>query len=191
MDGTCSNKNTDDDQTKDEDRIQTSIDTQKKDVSEKEDSVLPVDKQNNSTISPNDHQESENKNMSSDDCPLVDAKTDNAKESGDPPLLDKSASNDTKGLLSSMKSQYSTKNIVNEFCLLASQEVVAGSNTVANNIKLEKDEPSAEVPSKDKGELDKTEDANKQNSLGQRSQTLENGKIEGMLFIRFHLSYCF
>jgi hypothetical protein len=90
-----------------------------------------------------------------------------------------------------MKSQYSTKNIVNEFCLLASQEVVAGSNTVANNIKLEKDEPSAEVPSKDKGELDKTEDANKQNSLGQRSQTLENGKIEGMLFIRFHLSYCF
>jgi hypothetical protein len=91
MGGICSNKNADGDQTKNEDKIKTSIDTEKKNVNEK------VDTQNNSTVSPNDHQDSKNKSMSSDDCPLVDAKANNAKESGDPPRLDKSASNDTKG----------------------------------------------------------------------------------------------
>jgi SWI/SNF related-matrix-associated actin-dependent regulator of chromatin subfamily C len=90
MGGICSNKNADGGQTKDEYKIKTLIDTEKKNINEK------VDKQNNSTVSPNDHQDSENKSMSSDDYPLVDAKTNNAKESGDPPL-DKSASNDTKG----------------------------------------------------------------------------------------------
>jgi hypothetical protein len=51
-------------------------------------------------------------------------------------------------------------------------------------------EASDEVPSKDKGELDKTEDAASTpvTVLEQKqSLTLENGKIECMLFIRFHL----
>ncbi|TVU45337.1 hypothetical protein EJB05_04822, partial [Eragrostis curvula] len=147
-----SNKNTDGDQTKDEDKIQTSTDTEKKNINEKEDSALSVDKQNNSTVSPNDHQESENKNTSSDDCPLVDSKTNNVQESCDPPsVVDKSASNDTKG-----------------------------SNTVASNLKLGKDKPSAEMEVsvhaslKGKGELDKTEDAASTPATAEE----QNGKME-------------
>ncbi|GJM96431.1 hypothetical protein PR202_ga13267 [Eleusine coracana subsp. coracana] len=136
------------------DIVRPSIDTEKKTINEKEDSAISVDKQNNSAISPNDHQESENKNSSSDDHPLVDAKTNNV-ESSDPPLLDKSASNNTEG-----------------------------SNTVASNRKDEPSaevEASDEAPLKGKDGLDKTEDAASTPATAQeqkQSQTFENGKIE-------------
>ncbi|KAL6637740.1 hypothetical protein ACP70R_025312 [Stipagrostis hirtigluma subsp. patula] len=153
-----SSKNTDGDHTKDEDMIQNSIDTEKKDINEKEDNAVSVEKQNNSSITPNDHQESENINMPSDGCPSVDSKTDNAKESGDPTTpADKSASDNTKG-----------------------------SNTSASSPKSVKDKPSAEVEAsnnsslKDKVELDKTEDAVSTPATMQeqkQSQT-ENGKRE-------------
>ncbi|XP_062212241.1 SWI/SNF complex subunit SWI3D-like isoform X2 [Phragmites australis] len=156
-------ENTDGDQTKDKDMAQNSIDTEKKDINEKEDNALSADKQNNSSISPNDHQESDNKNVSSDDCPLVEPKTNNSKESGDPTApVDKSASDNMK-------------------------EVVAGSNMGASNPKLGKDKPSAEVKASDdsslKGniELNKTEDAVTTPATVQepkQNQTLENGKME-------------
>jgi hypothetical protein len=98
-----------------------------------------------------------------------------------------------------MKNLVTLQNTVNEFCLLASEEVFAGSNTAASNLKLGKDEPSTEVeesdeaPLKGKGELDKTEDAASTLVTVQEQeqiQTHENGKIEGIP-IRFHLSYWF
>jgi hypothetical protein len=98
-----------------------------------------------------------------------------------------------------MKNLVTLQNTVNEFCLLASEEVFAGSNTAASNLKLGKDEPCTEVeesdeaPLKGKGKLDKTEDAASTLVTVQEQeqiQTHENGKIEGIP-IRFHLSYWF
>ncbi|XP_062214754.1 SWI/SNF complex subunit SWI3D-like isoform X2 [Phragmites australis] len=158
-----SNKNTDGDQTKDEDMTQNLIDTEKKGINEKEDNALSVEKKNNSAISPNDHQESDNKNMSCDDCPLVGPKTNNAEESGDPTaLVDKSSSGNTK-------------------------DVVAGSNTGASNPKLGKEKPSAEGKASDDSSLEgqvepsKTEDAVTTPATFQeqkQSQTMENGNTE-------------
>jgi hypothetical protein len=98
-----------------------------------------------------------------------------------------------------MKNSVTPQNTVNDFCLLSSEEVFAGSNTAASNLKPGKDEPSTEVeesdeaPLKGKGELDKTEDAASTPVTAQEQkqiQTLENGKIEGIP-ICFHLSYRF
>uniref|UniRef100_A0A804P8G8 SWI/SNF complex subunit SWI3D n=1 Tax=Zea mays TaxID=4577 RepID=A0A804P8G8_MAIZE len=71
-----SKKNRDGDQKQDEDMIQNSIDTEKKEINEKEGI----------------------KSVSSDDCSLVEPKTNNAKESGDSTAIgDKSATETTKG----------------------------------------------------------------------------------------------
>ncbi|AQK63319.1 SWI/SNF complex subunit SWI3D [Zea mays] len=93
-----SKKNRDGDQKQDEDMIQNSIDTEKKEINEKEGKSLSVEKKNNSSMSQNDHQESGIKSVSSDDCSLVEPKTNNAKESGDSTAIgDKSATETTKG----------------------------------------------------------------------------------------------
>ncbi|KAL6843471.1 hypothetical protein ACP4OV_026533 [Aristida adscensionis] len=154
-----SNKNADGDQTKDEDMAQNSVDTEKKDVNEKEDNALSVGKENNSSISTDDHQESESKNVPSDDCLSVEPKAKNTEESGDPTTpVDKSTSDNTKG-----------------------------GNTGASNPKSGKDKPSAEVEAsdssslKEKVELNKTEDAVSTTATIQeqkQSQTFENGKME-------------
>ncbi|CAD6214313.1 unnamed protein product [Miscanthus lutarioriparius] len=149
-----SKKNTDGDQTKDEDMIQNSIDTEKKEINEKEDKSLSVEKKNNSSTSQNDHQETDIKSVSHDDCSLVEPKTNNAKESGDSTAIgDKSATDTTKG---------NTKQ-VND---LPSVEVEAPDDSSL----------------KGKNELNKTEDAVATPATVQEqkhSQTLENGDKEG------------
>lgn len=105
-----SKKNTDGDQTKDGDMIQNSIDTEKKEINEKEDNSLSVEKKNNLSMSQNDNQESDIKSVSRDDCSLVEPKTNNTKESGDSTAIgDKSATDTTKGLISSMKDSISCR----------------------------------------------------------------------------------
>ncbi|CAM0875086.1 unnamed protein product [Alopecurus aequalis] len=176
---------------------------EKKDINEKEENALPVEKQNSPSISPKDHQESDSKNVSCDDeapslepksnnakesggeAPSLEPKSNNAKESGDPvPLVDKSASKDTEGSLS-MKASVAPQDNANGCGLLASQEMVAGSTTVAT--KPEEDKPSSEVEPDDdsssqgKIELNKTEDAVATPTIMQedeKSQTLGNDKME-------------
>jgi SWI/SNF related-matrix-associated actin-dependent regulator of chromatin subfamily C len=168
-----------------------STDTEKKDSNEKEENALPAEKQNSPSSSPKDHQESDNKNVSCDDkAPLVEPKSNNVEESGDPiPLVDKNASSDTEGSLSTKDSVVPQDN-ANGCGLLASQEAVAGSTTVATN--PEEDKPSSEVEPDDdssangKIELSKTEDAVATPTIVQedeKSQTLGDDKIEGTSFI--------
>lgn len=105
-----SKKNADGDQTKDEDMIQNSIDTETKEINEKEDKSLSAEKKNNSSMSQNDHQESDIKSISRDDCSSVEPKTNNTKESSDSTAIgDKSATDTTKGLISSMKDSVSCR----------------------------------------------------------------------------------
>ncbi|KAM0871531.1 hypothetical protein ACQ4PT_039336 [Festuca glaucescens] len=183
---TVSNENKDGDQAKDEDMIIDSTGTEKKDINEKEENTLPVEKQNSPSSSPKDHKESDNKNVSCDDeVPSVEPKSSNVKESGDPiPLVDKSASNDTEGSLST-KDSVAPQDNANGCGLLASQEAVAGSTTVATNPG--EDKPSSEVEPDDdssangKIELNKTEDAVATPTIVQedeKSQTLGNSKME-------------
>ncbi|KAF8675351.1 hypothetical protein HU200_047714 [Digitaria exilis] len=159
----CSNKNTDGDQTKDDDMIQNSNDTEKKETNEKEANCLSMVKQNNSSTSQNDHPESDGKNVSQDDCPLLEPATNNAKESGDSTaIVVKSATDNTKGL-------------------------VAGSNMDSSNpIKQVKDKTSVVVEGPDntsckgKDEPDMAEDAVAAPSTAQeqkQNQTLENGNV--------------
>ena len=83
---------------------------EKKEINEKEDKSLSVEKKNNSSTSQNDHQETDIKSVSHDDCSLVEPKTNNAKESGDSTaIVDKSATDTTKGLISSMKDSVSCR----------------------------------------------------------------------------------
>ncbi|XP_066368985.1 SWI/SNF complex subunit SWI3D isoform X2 [Miscanthus floridulus] len=149
-----SKKNTDGDQTKDEDMIQNSVDTEKKEINEKEDKSLSVEKKNNSSTSQNDHQETDIKSVSHDDCSLVEPKTNNAKESGDSTaIVDKSATDTTKG---------NTKQVNDS----PSVEVEAPDDSSL----------------KGKDELNKTEDAVATPATVQEqkhSQTLENGDKEG------------
>uniref|UniRef100_A0ACD5X7X2 Uncharacterized protein n=1 Tax=Avena sativa TaxID=4498 RepID=A0ACD5X7X2_AVESA len=179
-----SNINKDSDQAKDDVMIIDSTTTEKKDINEKEENALPVEKQNSPSSSPKDHQESDNKSVScGDETPLVEPKSSNAMESGDPiPLVDKSASN-TEGSLST-KDSVAPQDNANGCDLLASQEAVEGSTTVATN--PEEDKPNSEVEPDDdlsshgKIEVDKTEDAVATPTIVQdeKSQTLENGKME-------------
>ncbi|CAN6281607.1 unnamed protein product [Urochloa humidicola] len=152
-----SNKSTDGDQTKDAEMTQNTVDTEKKKNNEKEDNSSSVEKRNNSSISQNDHQESDDK--SRDDCPTVEPKTSNAKESSDSTaILDKSATDNTKG-----------------------------SNICASNPnKQVKDKQSVGVEApedssvKGKDEHNKTEDAVATPATIQeekQSETLENGKM--------------
>lgn len=105
-----SKKNTDADQTKDEDMISNSIVTEKKEINEKEDKSLSVEKKNNSSMSQNDHQESNIKSVSRDDCSSVEPKGNNAKESSDSTGIgDMSAIDTTKGSISSMKDSVSCR----------------------------------------------------------------------------------
>ncbi|KAJ1293844.1 hypothetical protein BS78_01G100100 [Paspalum vaginatum] len=181
-----SNKNTDGDQTKDEDMTQNSIDNEKKGINEKEDNSLPVEKQNNSSISQNDQRESDDKSVSRDGCPLVEPKTNNANESSDSTAIaDKSATDNTKGLISSTIDPVTLDN-GNECGLLVSPEVVAGSNMGASDTKQEMDKPSVEVDAPDdsslksKDRLDQSEDAVMTPATVQeqkQSQTLENGSM--------------
>ncbi|CAN6297980.1 unnamed protein product [Urochloa humidicola] len=152
-----SNKSTDGDQTKDKEMTRNTVDTEKKKNNEKEDNSSSVEKHNNSSISQNDHQESDDK--SRDDCPIVEPKTSNAKESSDSiALVDKSATDNTKG-----------------------------SNICASNPnKQVKDKQSVGVEApedssvKGKDELNKTEDSVATPATIQeekQSETLENGKM--------------
>ncbi|RLN18471.1 SWI/SNF complex subunit SWI3D isoform X3 [Panicum miliaceum] len=153
-----SNKNTDGDQTKDEEITQNSVDTEKKENNEKEDNSLSAEKHNNSSISQNDNQESDGKSVSRDDCPVKEAKTNNAKESGDSTAtVDKSATDNTKG-----------------------------SNIGASNSKQVNDKPNVEVEAPDDSSLkgkdrpNKTEDAVATPPAQQddkQSETLENGNM--------------
>ncbi|CAN6322790.1 unnamed protein product [Urochloa humidicola] len=156
-----SNKSTDGDQTKDEEMTQNFVDTEKKKNNEKEDNSSSVEKHNNSSISQNEHQESDDK--SRDDCPIVEPKTSNAKESSDSTaIVDKSATDNTK-------------------------VVVAGSNICSSNpSKQVKDKQSVGVEApedssvKGKDELNKTEIAVATPATAQeekQSETLENGKM--------------
>lgn len=183
-----SNKSTDGNQTKEEEMTENSVDTEKKENNEKEDNSLSVEKHNNSSISHNDHQESDDKSISRDDCPIVEPKTCNAKESGDPTaIVDKSAIDNTKGLTSSIQDTVILDN-VNECGLLPSPVVVAGSNICASDPKQVKDKPSVEVEARDdssskgKDELNKTEDVVASPATvkeQKQSETLENGKMGG------------
>lgn len=185
-----SNTNKDGDQAKDEDMVIDSTGTEKKDINEKEENAVSVEKQNSPSISPKDHQESDNKNVScKDEAPIVEPKSNKAKESDDPiPPVDKSASNDTKVPSSPTKDSVAPENNANGCGLSASQEVVAGSTTCATNPELLKDKPSSEVepdddsPSQGKVELNKTEDAVSTPTVIQedeKTHTLGNGKLEG------------
>ncbi|KQK13472.1 SWI/SNF complex subunit SWI3D isoform X3 [Brachypodium distachyon] len=154
-----SNTDKDGDQTKDEDMIVDSTGNEKKDIDDKEENTLPVEKQNTPSISAEDHQESENKGVSCDEAPSVEPKSNNAKGSGDAiPLVDESAPDATKG-----------------------------STTGTTSPELVKDKPSSEVEPHDdsslqgKIELSKTEDAVATPTIIQeheKSQTLGDGKME-------------
>ncbi|VAI01818.1 unnamed protein product [Triticum turgidum subsp. durum] len=193
---TVSNTNKDEDQAKgedqakDEDMVIDSTGNEKKDINVKEDNTVSVEKQNSPSISPKDHKESDTKNVSCDDeAPTVEPKSNKAKETDDPiPLVDKSASNDTKVPSSSTKDSVAPENNANGCGLSASQEVVAGSTTCATNPELLKDKPSSEVepdddsPSQGKMELNKTEDAVAAPTAVQedeKTHTLRNGRLEG------------
>ncbi|RLN39796.1 SWI/SNF complex subunit SWI3D isoform X3 [Panicum miliaceum] len=153
-----SNKNTDGDQTKDEEITQNSVDTEKKENNEKEDNSLSAEKHNNSSISQIDNQESDGKSVSHDDCPVKEAKTNNVKESGDSTAtVDKSATENTKG-----------------------------SNIGASNPKQVNDKPNVEVEAPDNSSLkgkdrpNKTEDAVATPATQQedkQSETLENDNM--------------
>ncbi|XP_037429045.1 SWI/SNF complex subunit SWI3D-like [Triticum dicoccoides] len=192
---TVSNTNKDEDQAKgedqakDEDMVIDSTGNEKKDINVKEDNTVSVEKQNSPSISPKDHKESDTKNVSCDDeAPTVEPKSNKAKETDDPiPLVDKSASNDTKVPSSSTKDSVAPENNANGCGLSASQEVVAGSTTCATNPELLKDKPSSEVepdddsPSQCKIELNKTEDAVAAPTAVQedeKTHTLRNGRLE-------------
>ncbi|KAG2535628.1 SWI/SNF complex subunit SWI3D-like isoform X3 [Panicum virgatum] len=157
-----SNKNTDGDQTKDEEITQNSVDTEKKENNENKDNSLSAEKHNNSSISQNNNQESDGKSASRDDCPVKEAKTNDAKESGDSTATaDKSATDNTK-------------------------VVLAGSNIGASNPKQVNNKPNVEVETPDDSSLkgkdrpNKTEDAVATPATQQedkQSETLENGNM--------------
>jgi SWI/SNF related-matrix-associated actin-dependent regulator of chromatin subfamily C len=159
-----------------------------------------VEKHNNSSISQNDNQESDGKSVSRDDCPIKEAKTNNAKESGDSTAtVDKSATDNAKGLISSMKGSVTLDNMT-ECGLLASPVVVAGSNIGASNPKQVNDKPNVEVEAPDDSSLkgknrpNKTEDAVATPPAQQdnkQSETLENGNMGGTSSVFSHRNYLY
>ncbi|KAG2535631.1 hypothetical protein PVAP13_9NG127400 [Panicum virgatum] len=167
-----SNKNTDGDQTKDEEITQNSVDTEKKENNENKDNSLSAEKHNNSSISQNNNQESDGKSASRDDCPVKEAKTNDAKESGDSTATaDKSATDNTKG-----------------------------SNIGASNPKQVNNKPNVEVETPDDSSLkgkdrpNKTEDAVATPATQQedkQSETLENGNMGGTSSVFSHRNYLY
>ena len=155
---------------------------------------------NNSSISQNDNQGSDGKNVSCDDCPIKEAKTNNAMESGDSTAtVDKSATDNTKGLMSSMKDSVTPDNMT-ECGLLASPVVVAGSNIGASNPKQVNNKPKVEVEIPDDSSLkgkdrpNKTEDAVATPATQQedkQSETLENGNMGGTSSVFSHRNYLY
>ncbi|XP_015632282.1 SWI/SNF complex subunit SWI3D isoform X1 [Oryza sativa Japonica Group] len=184
MSGNASTTSTDGDKRKDKDKTQDSIDSEVEGINKKGETVLSVEGKKSSPISPKG-QDTDKKDECDED-PSVDPKHNNGKESDDPVSLDKSVSNNKKGINSS-KDSVTPLNITNQCGMITSQGFVTGNTMETSNPEMIEDKASSEVnPADDsslegKVEMKKTKDAVANATTAQeqkQSQILENGKME-------------